>query len=48
VIEYRPELGVGDEADADYLQSATGLVWRVVAVMLVLLLLLTFANWLGS
>jgi adenosylcobinamide-phosphate synthase len=48
VIEYRPELGVGDEADADYLQSATGLVWRVVAVMLVLLLLLTFAHWLGN
>lgn len=48
VLEYRPELGMGDEADADYLQSATGLVWRVLALMVGLLLLLTFAHWLGS
>jgi adenosylcobinamide-phosphate synthase len=48
IIEHRPELGIGDEADADYLQSATGLVWRVLAVMLTLLLLLTFAHWLGN
>lgn len=48
VLEYRPELGMGDEADADYLQSAAGLVWRVLVVMLGLLLLLTFAHWLGN
>ena len=48
VLEYRPELGMGDEADADYLRSATGLVWRVLVVMMGLLLLLTFAHWLGN
>lgn len=46
--EYRPELGMGDEADADYLRSANGLVWRVLTVMMGLLLLLTFAHWLGN
>ena len=48
VLEYRPELGMGDDADADYLQSATGLVWRVLVVMMGLMLLLTFAHWLGN
>lgn len=48
VVEFRPELGVGDEADADYLQSAVGMVWRVLVLMAVLLLLLTIAYWLGN
>lgn len=48
VIQYRSELGLGDEADADYLRSAVGLVWRVLVLMGVLLLLLTFAHWLGN
>lgn len=47
IIDFRPELGLGDEADADYLQSAVGLVWRVLILMLGLLVLLTFAHWLG-
>jgi adenosylcobinamide-phosphate synthase len=48
VLQYRPELGLGDEADADYLRSAVGLVWRVLVLMCGLLLLLTFAHWLGN
>jgi adenosylcobinamide-phosphate synthase len=48
VLEFRPELGLGDEADADYVQSAVGLVWRVLVLMVSLLLLLTFAHWLGN
>lgn len=47
-IEYRPELGLGDEADADYLQSALSLVWRALVLWLVLLLLLTLARWTGG
>jgi adenosylcobinamide-phosphate synthase len=47
-LEYRPELGLGDVADADYLKSAVGLIWRVLVLMLALMLLMTFANWLGS
>lgn len=48
VLQFRPELGLGDEADADYLQSAIGLIWRVLVLMLGILLLLTFAHWLGN
>ncbi len=48
ILEYRPELGLGDAADADYLMSAVGLVWRVLVLLLALVLLMTFANWLGN
>jgi adenosylcobinamide-phosphate synthase len=44
---YRPELGVGDEADVDFLQSAVGLFWRTLVLWLVLLLLLEIAGWAG-
>ncbi|MBI2313238.1 MAG: CobD/CbiB family protein [Betaproteobacteria bacterium] len=47
-MQYRPELGVGDEADADYMQSTVGLIWRTVVLWLVLILLLTVASWVGS
>lgn len=43
----RPELGIGDDADADFMQSAVGLVWRAVVFWLILLLLLTLASLLG-
>lgn len=48
ILEARPEIGLGDTADADAILSAVGLVWRVLVLLLVLILLLTFANWLGS
>ncbi len=44
---FRPELGIGDEADTDYMQSAIGLVWRALVFQLIMLLLLTVANLLG-
>jgi adenosylcobinamide-phosphate synthase len=47
-MEYRPELGLGDPADADYVMSTAGLIWRTLVLMLALMLLMTFANWLGS
>ena len=43
--EFRPELGLGDPADADLMPSAIGLVWRALLVWLVLVLLLTLAYW---
>lgn len=46
--QLRPELGLGDEADIDYLKSAIGLIWRVLILMTSILLLLTFAYWLGA
>ena len=44
---FRPEIGMDDEADADYMQSAIGLVWRALVFQLLILLMLTVANLLG-
>jgi adenosylcobinamide-phosphate synthase len=44
---YRPELGVGEEADTDFLQSTVGLIWRTLVLWLLLLLLLEVASWVG-
>ncbi len=43
--EYRPDLGIGETADADLLPTAVGLVWRALILWLLLILLLTFAYW---
>jgi adenosylcobinamide-phosphate synthase len=43
----RPELGLGDEADPDFMQSTIGLVWRTLVVALLLLALLGVAGWVG-
>lgn len=45
--EHRPEIGIGDEADVDFMQSAVGLVWRALVFWLILLLLLSLASLLG-
>lgn len=47
-IEVRPELGLGDDADVEHLQSAIGLVWRALVLCLLLLALLSLANWAGG
>jgi cobalamin biosynthesis protein CobD/CbiB len=44
---YRPELGVGEAADSDLMQSAVGLIWRALAVWMALILLVTLAYWVG-
>lgn len=46
-VRVRPELGTGDEPDADYMKSASGLVWRVLALWMALLLLVSLAHWVG-
>lgn len=48
VLQARPDIGLGDNADADYVQAAVGLVWRVLLLMVGLLFLLTFAHWIGT
>lgn len=40
----RPELGAGDTADVDFMQSAVGLVWRALVFWLIMLLLLSLAG----
>lgn len=47
-IADRPELGVGDDADPDFMQSAVGLVWRSLVMALLLLTLLGIASWAGG
>jgi adenosylcobinamide-phosphate synthase len=47
-IADRAEMGTGDEADIDFMQSAVGLVWRALLLWLLLLLLLGLANLIGS
>jgi adenosylcobinamide-phosphate synthase len=47
-IVERPEMGLGDEADADYMQSTVGLVWRALVVCLLMLALLGLAGWVGG
>lgn len=46
-IVERPEIGLGDEADADFMQSAVGLVWRSLVLCLLLLALFWVAGWVG-
>ena len=43
----RPELGIGLDADADFMQSTVGLVWRALVLCLLLLALLWVATWVG-
>jgi adenosylcobinamide-phosphate synthase len=47
-VDVRPELGVGEDADVEHLQSATGLVWRALVLSLLMLALLTVASWVGA
>lgn len=46
-VEFRAELGLGDDADADYLQSAVSLIWRAAVLWLALISLFTIAAWVG-
>jgi adenosylcobinamide-phosphate synthase len=44
MLEDREELGTGEDADTDFMQSAVGLVWRSVVFWMILLLLMTLAS----
>jgi len=46
-VRYRPEWGIGDDADADYLSSAVGLIWRAMVMWVLLLAVVTIAHSLG-
>ncbi len=43
--DFRPELGMGEPAEPDTLPSGVGLMWRALVLWLLLILLLTLANW---
>ena len=44
----RPELGLGEEADPDFMQSTIGLVWRSLVLGLAVLALVWVSGWVGS
>src|SRR2546423_1536428 len=46
-MQFRPELGTGEEADIDYMQSAVGLIWRALVLWMFLVLIVTIAHSLG-
>jgi cobalamin biosynthesis protein CobD/CbiB len=47
LVEDRPELGLGEEADAPFLDSAVGLIWRALVLWLALVLVVTVASAFG-
>lgn len=47
VIADRSELGIGEPADMDFMQSAVGLVWRAIVLWMLLLFLLGLATLVG-
>ena len=46
-VRFRPELGLGDEAAVDYMQSAVGLIWRALVLWMFLVFIVTVAHSLG-
>ena len=46
-LEYRPELGVGEEADREDLDVAVRLIWRALVLWMFLILILSLAHALG-
>ena len=43
VVEDRPELGLGEEADTPFLDSTVGLIWRALVLWLAVLLVVSVA-----
>ena len=46
-VQFRPELGTGDQADAGHMQSTVGLIWRALVLWMFLIFLVTVAHSLG-
>jgi adenosylcobinamide-phosphate synthase len=44
----RPELGLGEDADPDFMQSTIGLVWRSLVLGLAVLCLVWVSGWVGG
>lgn len=44
----RPALGVGEDADPDFMQSTIGLVWRTLVLLLLLLTLIWVSGWIAG
>jgi cobalamin biosynthesis protein CobD/CbiB len=47
-VSFRPELGLGDDADVNTMTSAVGLIWRALVIWMFILALMTAARWFGG
>lgn len=47
-VKFRPELGVGEPANPDYLAGAVGLVWRSVLLWLFVIFMFSAVLWLSA
>lgn len=46
-VIFRPEIGLGEEADLEHMQRAVGLVWRALVMWVMVIGLATIASWFG-
>jgi adenosylcobinamide-phosphate synthase len=46
-VEDRPEMGLGDDADADFMQGIIGLAWRTLALYLLVIALISIVGWIN-
>ncbi len=44
MLNQRPELGIGDEVNIEYLRAVVGLIWRALVLWLVLLMIVAMAR----
>ena len=47
-VSFRPEIGLGDEADANTMVSGAAMIWRALLLWMLVLLLVTLAYWAGG
>jgi adenosylcobinamide-phosphate synthase len=46
-VNFRPELGLGDDADVNTMTSAVGMIWRALVIWMFILALITVSRWVG-
>jgi adenosylcobinamide-phosphate synthase len=47
-VSFRPELGLGDDADVNTMASAVGMVWRALVMWMLIIALIAIARWVGG
>ena len=47
-VSFRPEIGLGDDADVNTMTSAVGMIWRALVLWMFILALITVASWVGA
>jgi adenosylcobinamide-phosphate synthase len=47
-VSFRPEIGLGDDADVSTMTSAVGMIWRALVLWMFILAVVTVARWVGT